>query len=103
MITFLTPPPPAEHYREVTTGRTVRTAKKREAAARAGYIGSRPTLAVTGHEILRNPKIRAELTTPLLRSCHARDRRDRARYACYARYACNGVWNYLAGDRRRAE
>lgn len=30
-----------------------------EAAARAGYSGSRATLAVTGHDLLRNPKIRA--------------------------------------------
>lgn len=30
-----------------------------EAAARAGYQGTRPVLAVTGHDNLRNPKIRA--------------------------------------------
>jgi phage terminase small subunit len=32
-----------------------------EAAARAGYQGSRNVLAVMGHENLRNPKIRAEI------------------------------------------
>src|SRR5689334_13493060 len=32
-----------------------------EASARAGYQGSRNVLAVTGHENLRNPKIRAEI------------------------------------------
>lgn len=32
-----------------------------EAAERAGYGGSRATLAVTGHENLRNPKIRAAI------------------------------------------
>jgi phage terminase small subunit len=32
-----------------------------EAAARAGYQGNRNVLAVTGHENLRNPKIRAEI------------------------------------------
>lgn len=36
-----------------------------EAAARAGYQGSRATLAVTGHENLRNPKIRAAVDAAL--------------------------------------
>lgn len=36
-----------------------------EAAARAGYGGTRGVLAVTGHENLRKPKIRAEIEARL--------------------------------------